>query len=284
MNLAPLLVCSDPIPTTLFYIPGADTIVNKIEKPFDLLITLDISDLGRIGHLLEVVQSRDVPLLNIDHHVTNEGFGDVNLVDASASSTAEIVLQLLESMTVPLDLDMATALLMGIVADTRGFRTSNVTVQVVEAALKLMKAGASLPKVSRLCLDSRPTVALHLWGAALSGLQVKDRVIWTSIPRAMRQATGYTGSGDASLASFLISADDADAAAVFVECEDGHVEVGLRAKPGFNVAKVALLFGGGGHALAAGCQMPGPLEDAIPRFLKELTLGLAAQRVAQDDV
>lgn len=280
MGLAPTLVCSDPLPNTLSFIPNTDEIVSQVDAPFDLVIALDSSDVERLGHLPKLPRFADVPLLNIDHHKTNLNFGDVNLVDSRASSTAEIVLRLLETMAVLLDADTATALLAGIVADTRGFRTDNVTPQVMEAALRLMQAGASLPYVALHALDTRPTAAIRLWGVALSRLQVEDRVAWTNIPLAARRETGYTGNGDASLVSFLISAEDADAAAVFVECDDRRVEVGLRAKPGFDVAQVALQFGGGGHALAAGCTLPGPLEEAQTRLLAVLKASLVKQRVS----
>ena len=94
----------------------------------------------------------------------------------------------------------------------------------------------------------------------------------------MRRVVGYSGNGDAGLASFLISADDADVAVVFVEGEDGCVEVGLRAVPGFDVAQVALQHGGGGHTLAAGCTLPGPMEEAQVRLLAALRVDLEHQR------
>jgi phosphoesterase RecJ-like protein len=286
MGLSPTLACADPISSSFSHIPDTEEIVSKIEgqvsDSFDLIIALDSSDMKRLGPFSDLPGFRDVPLLNIDHHATNVDFGDVNLVDRAASSAAEIVLHLLETMAVPLDADTATALLTGIVGDTRGFRTNNVTPQVVEAALRLMKAGASLPDVARHALDARSTAAIRLWGEALARLQFQDRVIWTNIPLAARRAAGYTGNGDASLVSFLIGDKDADAAAVFVEREDERVEVGLRARPGFDVAQVALQFGGGGHALAAGCTLPGPLEEAQARLLTVLKAGLAEQRVKRE--
>jgi phosphoesterase RecJ-like protein len=117
-----------------------------------------------------------------------------------------------------------------------------------------------------------------LWGAALARLRVDDGVIWTSIPLAMRRAVNYMGNSDTGLVSFLASADDADVAVIFNEREDGRVEVGLRAMPGFDVAQVALQFGGGGHALASGCTISGPLEEAQDRFLAALHADLARQR------
>jgi phosphoesterase RecJ-like protein len=274
LGCAPILACPSPIPDSFSYIPGIGEVVTKVDTPFDLVISLDCSDLQRLGSFPQMPAFGRVPLINIDHHVTNLGFGRVNLVDPSASSTAEIVLRLLEHMAVVLDTEIAAALLTGIVADTRGFRTSNVTPQVMEAALKLMQAGASLPHIALHSLDTRPTAALLLWGLALSRLQVQDRVIWTSIPAAARSQASFADDSDSGLSSFLLSSEDADVAAVFVEHPDGQIEVGLRAVPGFDVAQVALRFGGGGHALAAGCTLEGPLEEAEARLLKILRASL----------
>ncbi|MCK4451068.1 MAG: bifunctional oligoribonuclease/PAP phosphatase NrnA [Anaerolineae bacterium] len=277
-GLEPIMACSDPVPARFNYIPYVGAIVQDVSASFDLVISLDCSDLKRLGHFPQMPTFRSVPLLNIDHHLTNLDFGDVNLVDPHASSTAEIVLRLLEYMALPLDAELATCLLTGIVADTRGLRTSNVTIQVMDAALRLMKAGASLPYVTHHTLDRRPTTAIRLWGATLAQLHIEDRVIWTSIPLAMRRTAGYAGNGDAGLVSFLVSGDDADVAVVFVEREDSRIEVSLRAVPGFDVAQVALQLGGGGHALAAGCNLPGPLEEAQARVLAALRADLARQR------
>jgi len=278
LGLDPILACSDPIPKRFSYIPGVERVVQEVDGTFDLVISLDSSDLKRLGHFPQMPAFGSAPLLNIDHHLTNLNFGTVNLVDAGASSAAEVVLRLLEYVAVPLNAEIATCLLTGIVTDTRGFRTSNVTIQVMEAALRLMQAGASLPYITHHSLNRRPTEMILLWRAALARLQVEDRVIWTSIPLAMRRVVGYSGNGDAGLASFLISADDADVAVVFVEGEDGCVEVGLRAVPGFDVAQVALQHGGGGHTLAAGCTLPGPMEEAQVRLLAALRVDLEHQR------
>jgi len=280
----PLLLCEDPIPSSFDYIPGVEEIVREVDEPdgvsCDLVIYLDCSDRSRGGRFPQAPAFEDVPLLNIDHHMTNLNFGDVNLVDPQASSTAQIVLRLLEHAGIPLDVEIATALLVGIVADTRGFRTNNVTAQVMAAALRLMEAGASLPYVAYNSLDRHPTSAIRLWGAALSNLRVEGGVAWAAITLAMRRAAGHEGNGDAGLVSFLVGAEDADVAAVFTEREEGRIEVGLRAVPGFDVARVALRFGGGGHALAAGCDLPGPLEEAQTCLLEALQAELARQRQA----
>lgn len=277
-GLQPTLACSDPISAHFDYIPGARTIVQEVSIPFDLIVCVDCSDRERVGRFLELPAFGDVPLVNIDHHVTNTHFGTINIVDPKASSTAEIVLRLLDAMRIPLTVESATCLLAGIVADSQCFRTGNTTTDAVETALRLMRAGASLHYVAYHSLDRRSTSAIRLWGAALAQLHVEDRLLWTSISQAMRHAAGYTGESDFKLANFLITADDADAVAVFIERDDGYIEVSLRAAPGFDVTPVASQFGGGGHTLAAGCNLPGPLEEAQEHILAALRAEIARQR------
>ena len=148
MGLDPILACADPVPSKFNYLSNIETVLSEINDLFDLVISLDCSDLERLGHFTQMQAFESAPLLNIDHHLTNLGFGDVNLVDARASSAAEVVLGLLEYMAIPIDTELATCLLTGIVTDTRGFRTSNVNIPVMEAAVQLMKAGASLPYIT----------------------------------------------------------------------------------------------------------------------------------------
>ncbi len=267
LGLQPMAVSPEPVPVGLHYIPGARDLTQHVDSTFDLVIALDCSDPERLGHIVGIEGFSRVPLVNIDHHLTNIYFGAVNLVDVQASSTAEIVLQLLDHMAVPLDERISTCLLAGIVTDTRGFRTSNVTIQTMEAATRLMRAGAPLTYITRYGLDYRPTSALLLWKEALASLQLKERVAWATVSLSMRQKAGYEGNGDAGLVDFLLSAADADVAAVFIERRDGYTEVGLRARPGHDVARVAQRLGGGGHALAAGCKFPGLPEEAQAQIL-----------------
>jgi phosphoesterase RecJ-like protein len=278
LDQSAIAACPDAVPSRFHYIPNIEAVVQNVNASFDLVVALDCSDPGRLGDFPKLPHFDQHPLINIDHHVTNVGFGDVDLVDPDASSTAEVLLRLLEQLDISLDLTLATCLLVGIVTDTRGFRTNNVTPRVMEAALRLMEAGASLPHVTQHSLDCRPMVVMHLWAAALARLRSQDGVIWTSMPLEMRRGIGYQGDGDAGLVSFLLTAEEADASVVFVEQGDGRIEVGMRAAPGLDVAQIALRFGGGGHALAAGFSISGPLEAAEGRVLDALRVDLARQR------
>jgi phosphoesterase RecJ-like protein len=131
--------------------------------------------------------------------------------------------------------------------------------------------------IAQEALDRRTIPALRLWGAALNAAEVEDHVIWAVIPVEMSRTAGIAIGDDAGLASYLIGAQGTHGAAVFVEQEDGTVEVGLRAAPGFDVSGLAQRLGGGGHALAAGCALPGPLSDAVALVLSAMRKELALQ-------
>ncbi|MFN8595454.1 MAG: DHHA1 domain-containing protein [Anaerolineae bacterium] len=180
------------------------------------------------------------------------------------------MLDLVDRLGVTLTFDIATCLLYGLVGDTLGFRTPNTTPRQLAYAERLMAAGASLNDTMDHQFNRRPLALICLWGKALSTLKVKDRVIYAAISTAMRKACGMSTTGDISLSSFLVSANEADRSAVLIEKDDGQIEISLRAKKGFNVSKAATELGGGGHPLAAGATIDGPLPDATQRVLTAL--------------
>jgi bifunctional oligoribonuclease and PAP phosphatase NrnA len=266
--------------------PGWQAVVHNPLKPkrrgsgYDLVFTLDCSDMQRLGKAYGPALA-GVPLVNIDHHITNLDFGAANLVDPNASSTAELVYRLAEALQWPIGPQAAQCLLLGIVSDTRSFRVGNVTPALLGAAQRLMEAGASLSAISEAVLDRRNVDTICLWGHALAALRLEERIIWTAIPLAMRSHCNGVEQSDSGLANFMIGAEEADVAVILTEREDGLVDVGLRAAAGFDVAQVALALGGGGHPRAAGCSLALPLEQAIEQVLAAVRQSLAQQRQTQ---
>jgi phosphoesterase RecJ-like protein len=265
--------------------PGWQAVVHNPLKQkrwgsgYDLVITLDCSDMPRLGKAYGPSLAGK-PLINIDHHITNLDFGAVNLVDPAASSTAEIVYRLAEVLGWPVGPEAAQCLLTGIITDTRSFQVGNVTPGLLGIAQRLMEAGASLRAVAEGVLDRRNVDTICLWGHALAALHLEERIIWTAIPLAMRGRCNSVEQSDSGLANFMIGAEEADAAVILTEREDGLVDVGMRAAAGFDVAQVALALGGGGHPRAAGCSLALPLEQTIERVLAALKQSLAEQRQA----
>ncbi|HSD84896.1 MAG TPA: DHH family phosphoesterase [Anaerolineae bacterium] len=261
--------CADPLRDRFAMLPGQADIVTQADGPFDLAIALDCGDELRLG---SVWADRPAPkpfLINIDHHISNTHFGRLNWIDPTAASTAEMVLQLADQLGVPLTQEMATCLLYGLVGDTLGFRTSNTTAQQLRYAERCMEAGASLYDSIDQQFNRRSQALVCVWGKALNVMKVKQRLAYATISKAMRDACGM-GVADLGLSSFLVSMNEVDRAAVLVEKDDGQVEISLRAKQGHNVSKAAVSLGGGGHALAAGATIAGPLEAALARVLTAL--------------
>lgn len=271
------LACADGVPSPFRFLPGREKVVTAGPAGHDLVIGLDASDPSRYGDAYHPESYPDIPLLVIDHHVTNEGFGAVSLVDPEAAATAEMLFELIQALGVSLDARIATCLLAGLLTDTQGFRTANTTARSMGVAMCLMEAGANLTELTRQLFGTRSLSSLCVLGCALTEMRLDGRIIWSEISQATLRECQAT-SGDASgVVNVLGSTREADVAVVFREQSDGSVDVGMRAAPGINLAPVATRLGGGGHPQAAGCVLPGPLPAAREQVLQELRHSLDGQ-------
>lgn len=271
------LACADPVPESFRFLPGADEVVQQASGSYDLVIGLDCSDRARLG---DVVSERlsALPLINIDHHVTNGHFGSINWVDDSAVATAQMVLALAEALDWPVTGEVAICLLNGLVTDTRSFRTSNVDMAAMHAVLRLMEAGASLPEIARQALEQRPLASVRLWADAVGRLQVEDGILWTLVTREMRRRYGMEEDDFSGLANSLAGIREARVVVVFTERDNGLIDVSMRSAPGLNVAHAAQRLGGGGHPQAAGCTLEGEPSQIQERVLTEVRQSLSQQR------
>lgn len=245
------------------FLPLADQIVQSAENtPYDLIISVDCGDEQRMGHAFADLSTLRPSLINIDHHVTNTNFGAVNLVDAEAASTTEILTLLFNDLDIRITPDIAQSLLTGLVTDTLGFRTLNVTPRTFEIASQMMQDGADLPTITMLALNLKPLSTLKMWNVGLSNMRMKNGLIWTTISKAERNALGYNGTGSGGLVSMMNDVETAAISVVLTELDDGRISVSFRSRPPYNVADLAMNLGGGGHPLAAGCTLDGPLDKA----------------------
>jgi len=255
----PILACQDKAPNSFNFLPFYDRITQNVDGVHaDLVITLDSSDPTRMGSIYDEAQFADLPLMVIDHHITNVYFGDVNWVEPGCCATDEMIFHLARALNEPLDETLATALLTGIVTDTRGFRTSNVTPAVMHITGELMDAGAPLTMITERTLDSRSMALIQLWGRVLDTVELQGGVVSAINTMKMRQDLGGIIRAE-GLVSFILGAEEARIAAVFTEMPEGKVECSFRALPGYDVARIAFELGGGGHPPAAGCTIDGDL-------------------------
>ena len=257
----PVLACQDRIPSTLRFLPYTDRITQDAVQHVDMVIALDSSDPDRMGSVYRPEWHDALPLLVIDHHVTNVRFGDVNWVEPEACATAEMIYYLAEALDAPLHTDAATCILTGIVTDTRGFRTANTTPRVMKVVAKLMEAGAALNHITEETLNTRSFALVKLWARVLDTVELSDAGVISAVnTQAMREGLGSLVRAE-GLASFILGVKEARIAAVFTELPDGEIECSFRARPGYDVSAFVLEFGGGGHPLAAGCTIPGTIDE-----------------------
>lgn len=263
-NKSFLLVCDDPLPRRFEYLPLSEAIKQAVDTAvaYDLLIALDCGDELRMGKAFADLPEPRPFIINIDHHITNTQFGDVNLVDAEATSTAEILYRLFQGLGYALTADLALSLLTGLVTDTLGFRTTSVSAQTMKIASELMDAGANLGLVMANTLTLKSLSTLRLWQIGLNKMKVENGLVWTSISNEERLAVGHLSSSTAGLVNLMADVEQAAAGAVLLEMDDGTIRVGFRCRPPYNVSEVAVNLGGGGHALASGCTLYGPLAKA----------------------
>lgn len=258
------MVLADGLPRSFRFLKGSDQVHHRVKQDFDLSVVLDCSDLLRTGGVLADRQ----PDINIDHHITNLNFARLNLVMPGAVATSAILAEFLPEWGFEVNTDIANALLTGIVSDTLGFRTSNMTAQALYLAGGLVEHGADLPDLYNQALVRRSYEGALYWGQGLTRLNRKDRLIWTSLTLEDRLKAGYTGNDDADLINVLSTVDDTDIAVIFVEQKEGRVKVSWRAQPGVDVSQIAFQFGGGGHAAASGAEIPGSLEEVQGKVLQ----------------
>jgi phosphoesterase RecJ-like protein len=265
-----VMACSDPIPGRYAMLPGYASIVAQVNPPVDLVIALDCADEKRIGRLYTPERWRNIALLNIDHHATNPQFGTVNWIDPTCVATAEMALDLIDQLGAPLDADIATCLLYGIVGDTQAFRTPNVTPQVLAKTIRLMQVGASLHHAIEDLFQRKPASLLKLWGHALNNLHVEGNLAWMALSTQNRRASGHLDTDGLQLTNLLLESDGIHVAAVFVETDEGKVKISLRSRNGVDISAPALELGGGGHPAAAGATVPGPLDAVTARVVARL--------------
>lgn len=278
----PVLALQDAVPDEGGHLPGVDDIITGDSpnyervvrsRAFDLIICLDASSPDRMGTVYNPAVHRAATLLVIDHHVTNTGFGALNWVDPTSVSTTQMVAQLADALDAPLAGPLAICLLTGLVTDTLCFSTSNVSARTLELAMRLMDGGADLAAITQQTVNRRPFRLIKLWSLVLPTVHLADGVVWATATPEMLAQTG-TPASEVGLSSYLVTADEADMSAVFIEQINGdgtpRVECSFRAKPGFNVAEVAFALGGGGHPAAAGCTVDGDLATVLPRVVAAL--------------
>ena len=259
------LVLNDGLPASFRHLPGSDLINKEPQGQPDLFITVDCADFKRTGKQFENYRKPDI---NIDHHITNEKFGVINLVEPETVATSAVLTSHLPAWGLTITQDVAANLATGIITDTLGFRTSNTTPDALRQTALLMETGINMPDLYTRALVSRSFSAARYWGAGLSSLKTMDGIVYATMRLSDRKLAGYGGNDDADLINIISAIEDHAVGMIFVE-QRGTVKISWRAlQPGIDVSKVASHFGGGGHKAAAGADISGSLDEIQSRVLQ----------------
>lgn len=253
------MILVDGAPSSFKFLEGSNLVKKEPTGGHDTFITVDCADFKRTGKIFENFGQPDI---NIDHHKTNEKFGKLNLIEAEEVATAAILTNHMPGWGLKITKPIAAALLTGILTDTLGFRTSNVTPEALRQAAILMETGVDLPEIYMQSLVRKSFPAAKYWGAGLSSLESKNGIVWGTLTLADRKSSGYGGNDDADLINMISAIDGNKVGMVFVEQNNNHVKISWRAlQPGIDVSPIAKHFNGGGHAAAAGADIEGSLAE-----------------------
>jgi phosphoesterase RecJ-like protein len=267
-------VLGAPLPARYDFLPGASEVRQSIPAETDLLVAVDCAELSRTG--IPAGDLRRPAGINIDHHPTNTRFAHVNLVDPQAAATAQILYELAPALGLPIDRDIAIHYLAGLVSDTIGFRTPNVTPSVLRLAAEMESKTGALAELYAQLLDRRSFSAARYWGAGLARLERQGPVVWTQLTLEDRLAAGYSGNDDADLINLLGTVEGSEVSLVFVEQSGGQVKISWRSRNGLDVSRLAQQFGGGGHEPAAGATVNGTMDDVMRRVVDATLAALAS--------
>lgn len=263
----------DKYPPQYLFLPGREHLAApaKVEEAPDLFISLDCSNLDRLGELRPLAEKART-LVNIDHHEDNKRYAQLNLVDPEASSTSEIVFRLLRVAGWGIGTEVATCLYTGVVTDTGRFQHPNTKPETFMIAYQLALEGAEVIRVGKEVYESQSLPYTHLLGIALRRAEVVDDygLVYSYVTREDLAETGASLSETEDLIDYLRAVRGSKVAAVFKELADGRVRVSLRSRDDFQVGPIARALGGGGHASAAGYTSQRDLAGSLEELLEAL--------------
>lgn len=260
------------VPATLSFLP-TDLLVDPegFPKKPETMVVFDAGSQDRLAELGSPASDAG-SLIVVDHHVTNEGFGDIALVDPEAAATGVLVVDLLDMLEWPITQEIATCLLTALVTDTGRFQYANTSPPTLQVAARLVEAGARPEQISQKVYEEAPFGYLKAAGVALTRatLDPELSMVSTVITQADLDAAGVDWGDIDNLINTLRLAEEADLAALAKVHEDGRVKLSLRSRGGTDVGALAAELGGGGHRLASGFTYEGDPLEALDEVRKRV--------------
>lgn len=264
------VVSADPVPMSLAFLPRAHEIRRDPHLPPGVVVVCDAARLSRVGRIAVEHGNwlASAQIVNIDHHVTNDEFGAVNLVQPDAGATCEVLVGVVDDLAMPLHKDLATVLLAGIVRDTRGFADPGMKPASLRSAARLVEAGANLAEAHRRLLGNLPPSTMRLWGRVMADLRTEfeGRVVCATVMGRMLDETGTKLDDAEGIVEFLASGHGVQVAVLARELAPGRTRLSVRTSLGVDATRLVQPLGGGGHGSRSGCVVeldPLPALDAL---------------------
>jgi len=255
---------------------GVDVSLQKLTEgdlgEFDLVMIIDTDSFSQLPEFEKYLKENKKPVLVIDHHLTGDHLGAVELVDSSAAAVGLIVFELFKYANWPVTEKVAQALFVAVASDTGWFQFSNTDSRVFRSCAELIEAGASVPESYHKLFQSYTPQRLKLIVAMLNTLELHfdGRFATQYLLQRDFEQTGAALEDTENLINECKRIGTVEVAALFVELKDGRIKCSLRGSNNIDVRKIAEKFGGGGHKMAAGTHLTGPLQDAINLIKAEI--------------
>ena len=245
-----------------------DTITKATIPQHDVIIIVDTSAWQQLGSMADFIQASAAKRVVIDHHVSSDNLNALELKDVASAATGELICEIGEEFGITFEAEVANWLYAAIATDTGWFRFPSTSARTMKIAARLMDCGAIPHYVYNLVHEQSSLARVRLGGRVLARIQVeaKGRLAWIYADSKDMAETGAVPSDTEGLVNVCLTVGGAEAAFVAVELQTGQIKFSLRSRVPHNVAAVAEQFGGGGHKLASGATMPGPLPAAVERM------------------
>jgi phosphoesterase RecJ-like protein len=263
------VVVPEPLPRLLEYLPGFEMVETGGAPLGDTVFTFDCATLGRFGERRAEVE-RAGTVVNIDHHLSNTAFGTINLVDATASATGQVIYRLLRELGAPISPAVATDLYAALFTDTGGFRHENTTEGSLRLAAALVAAGADPGWVALKSYKSRSLAQVRLEGMAVAQMhsEMDGRLLWSEVTAAMLAEAGADLQDSEGIIDTLQSIATMQIAILFKQHTADRSKISVRTRDPIDATEVCTPFGGGGHRRAAGAEFGDPLPVAERKVLE----------------
>lgn len=253
----------DPVPDIYRFLPLADTVVPSIpNRDYDVCFVLDVGEFRRAGKELAGFK-RIGKFINIDHHLSCEEFGALNLIDSEACATGALIYRIIAATGQEVDYDTALCIYTAVITDTGSFRYSNSNPEAFAIAGEMIARGVNAWFIAERLYESQPRQRLELLALSLATLEVSPRgdLAAIAVTLEMYEKTGTNAELTDGFVNYPRSIRGVEVAVFFREIEPGFYKVGFRSKGKVDVSSLAANFGGGGHHNAAGCNMTGTLDE-----------------------